>query len=189
MADQLVTLSELASFVQSDLDASTANLVVNAATAAVQAACGQRLVAVVADEVTILGTTESVLWLPERPVTLVTSVELDGDALTDYRLMGASRLWRSRGWQAVLYEPSDVVVVYSHGYATGHQDLEFARSVVLSVARGCYVNPGGVSSEKIDDYAVAYERAVAQLEESPNVKKALTKKYGRPAGAVRVGGS
>lgn len=198
MADQLATPSDLASVLQSDIDTSTANVLINASTAVVQeAAGGQRIVQVVGDTATIVGTTESVLWLPQLPVTTMTTVTLDGTTLTagsgtngtTYKLFGRSRLWRSAGWQTYLYAPSAVGLVYTHGYAAGSQDLELARSAVLSLSSAAYANPSGAVSEEIDDYKVAYERASAAMDAAPHLAMALRRKYGRPAGLVRIGGS
>lgn len=196
MADQLATPEQLASALQQDLDASTANLWLNAATAVVQdAAGGQRIVQVVADTATLLGTTDSWLDLPQIPVTAVTSVTLDGTVLaavaaggttTGYRRHG-NRLWRGDGWQTYCGEPSTVVVVNTHGYATGSQELELGRSAVLGLAKVAYSNPSGAKSEAIDDYRVAYEAVAAALEASPNLKAALRRQYGRRAGLVRIG--
>lgn len=201
MADQLATPESLASLLQQDLDASTANLVLDVSTAVVQEAAGQRLVQVADDEMTLLGTTESWLWLPQRPVTAVTSVELDGDAVDEdaigtvvagYRRFG-DRLWRCEGWQTYLYVPSTVVVINTHGYASGDQDLELARGATLSIAKGMYANPSGVAREQIDDYAVSYAKAAGEaadlMEAAPGLRAALRRKYGRRAGLVRIGGS
>lgn len=193
MADQLCTPEQLASALQQDLDASTANLWVNAATAVVQEAAGnQRILQVVGDTAELTGTTESWLWLPQIPVTAVTSVTLDGDTVTagtttgTYRKRGA-RLWRDVGWSDDIYAPSTVVVVYTHGYATGHQSLELARSAVLGLAKQAYINVSGANREAIDDYQVAYEAVTACLETSDNLRKALRRQYGRRAGLVRIG--
>ena len=193
MADQLATPEQLASALQQNLDASTANLWLNAATAVVQeAAGGQRILQVAGDTAELMGTTESWLALPQTPVTAVTSVTLDGDTVTagtttgTYRKRGA-RLWRDSGWSADIYAPSAVVVVYTHGYAIGAQELELARSAVLGLSKAAYVNPSGAKSEAIDDYRVAYEAVAAALEASPNLKAALRRKYGRRAGLVRIG--
>lgn len=197
MADQLVTIQELADALQiplADLPAATGNLLINAATAVVQEAAGnQRLVEVVDETYEILGTTESWLNLPQIPVTDVASVILDGTALTEgtlnstYYKRRGNRLWRTDGWQTYVGQPSDVVVVCSHGYATGAQDLELARSAVFSLAKGQFVNPSGVASESIDDYNVTYQAMSAQMEASPYVRAALLRKYGRRAGLVRLG--
>lgn len=200
MADQLATPSDLAALLQQDLDASTANLVIDAATASVQEAAGnQRILQVANDTASLTGLTDPWLDLPQIPVTAVASVTLDGTAVTagspggvwtTYRRRG-NRLWRGEGWQTYAGEPSDVVVVYTHGYAAGSQDLQLARAATLSIAKGMYANPAGVAREQIDDYAVSYARAAGEaselMEAAPGLRTALRRKYGRRVGLVRVG--
>lgn len=196
MADQLCTPEDLASALQADLDASTATLWVECATAVVQAAAGgQRIVEVVDDTFEILGTTDSWLDLPQIPVTAVEQVELDGDALTagvagdvssTYRRHG-NRLWRGDGWQQYAQEPSTATGVYTHGYPTGSQELQLGRRVVLAIAQAAYSNPSGASRESIDDYSVQFEVMTAILDASPHLKAALRKQYGRRGGLVRIG--
>lgn len=196
MADQLATPEDLASFLQQDLDLATATLLIEAATAVVQdAAGGQRILQVVGDTATLIGTTDSKLDLPQIPVTTVTSVTLDGTALTagaagsattTYRRHG-NKLWRTDGWQSYIGEPSTVVVVYTHGYPPGHQRLQLARSAVLTLAAVPYGNPSGATQVKIDDFAEAYSAVAARMETARGLKAALRRQYGRGAGLVRVG--
>jgi hypothetical protein len=211
MADQLATASDLAALLQQDVDTSTATLLIEMATAVVQQACGgQRIIQVAGDIITLGGYSDSWLDLPQIPVTAVASVVLDGVTLTvntDYKLVG-NRLWRRYGWQGNLgwpwdwpgtwqsssippgypvQEPSTVVVTYTHGYATGSQDLQLARSAVLTLAKGGYSTPGGASSESIDDYSVTYDAMAGRMEAATFLKAALSKKYGRRAGLVRIG--
>lgn len=188
MADQLATPADLAALLQQDLDLATATLVLEAATAVVQEVAGrQRLVQVVDDVVTVVGTTSGWLQLPQRPVTAVSAVTLDGAALSagtatgTYRRSG-SALWRDTGWATYAGEPSAVVVTYTHGYAPGAQELQLARTAVLSIARAAYANPGGMTREQIDDYSVAYEAATARLDASAYLRAALQRQYGRRAG-------
>ena len=174
MADQLVTAQELADALQvplASIPIATATILIAAATAVVQEAAGnQRLVQVVNDPFSIIGLSDSWLDLPQLPVTAVSAVTLDGTALTvgieatNYKLRG-NRLWRTDGWQTYVQQPSDVAGLYSHGYATGAQDLELARNAVFSLAKSAVPNPGGVSSESIDDYNVTYNAMSAQMEE------------------------
>src|SRR5690606_41864707 len=91
-------------------------------TAVVQGEVRQRLVQAT-DTISLVGTTESWLPLPERPVTEVSSVSLDGQPIDDWQLHG-SRLWRPDGWAASAYEPTTVEVTYTHGYPPGHQALQ-----------------------------------------------------------------
>jgi hypothetical protein len=217
MADQLATPADLASALQRDVDTATATLLIECATAVVQAAAGnQRILQVVGDVALIMGDSDSWLNLPQVPVTAVSSVMLDGVTLTvgtDYKVFG-NRLWRKLGWQTNIGwpmdwqwgtwvqwppappssttwftgpEPSGVLVTNTHGYATGSQDLQLARSAVLSLASQAYGNPSGVRSESIDDYSVQYGAAQAAMDASPFLKAALRKRYGRRGGLVRIG--
>lgn len=211
MADQLATPEDLASLLErDDIDAYKAGVLVETATAIVQeAAGGQRIVQVAGDVLPIMGTTDSWLPLPQLPVTAVTSVVLDGTTLTvgtDYQVFG-NRLWRGVGWQTNLGWPMDwprtawpgftwanstaspslAVVTYTHGYAPGAQELQLARSAVLSICTGAYGNPQGLKSESIDDYSATYAALSGQMEATPFLKTALAKKYGRRAGIVRIG--
>lgn len=217
MADQLATPADLASALQRDVDTSTAVLWIEIATSLVQEAAGhQRLVQVVGDVVQIMGDSDSWLALPQRPVTAVTAVILDGTALTvgtDYKVFG-SRLWRKLGWQTNIGwpmdwqwgswaqwppappsstgwftgpEPSAVQVTNTHGYASGAQELQLARGAVLSICTGAYLNPAGLRSEQIDDYTAVYAALMREIETSPYLKAALKRQYGRRAGLARIG--
>lgn len=195
MADQLATVADLASIVQHDVDTASATLAIEICTAVVQAAAdGQRIVQVVGDVATIVGTTERWLRLPQWPVTAASAVTLDGVALTvgvagsggaTYRLIG-DRLYRGNGWQTYCGEPSIVGFTFTHGYATGRQELQLGRGTVLSLGRGLFENPSGVVREQLDDYAVAYAEAQAALDASPALKAAIRKQYGQKARMVRV---
>lgn len=182
MADQLATPEELASLLQSDLDASTANLLLDLATGIVQGAVGgQRLVEVT--DTALLDVTDP--WdpwldLPQRPVRSVATVELDGVAVTDWRLRN-QRLWRLIGWVSALCEPSQVAVTYTHGYPAGSPYLQTARAMTLSLAQAGYGNPSAVESEAIDDYRVSYAEALARMELTEHMRAALVAAYGRPA--------
>jgi len=100
MADQLATPEDLASLLErDDIDTYKATLLIEMATAIVQQACGgQRIIQVVDDPLEIMGLTDSWLALPQIPVTAVSSVTLDGEAITDWKKFG-DRLFRKVGWQ------------------------------------------------------------------------------------------
>lgn len=190
MADQLCEPEDVASLLQRDLDAYQTVMLIECATAVVQAAAGgQRIVLVEDDAGDITGTTDAYLRLPQTPVSEVSDVELDGDALvegTDFRRRGA-RLWRAEGWATCWGEPSTVTFTYTHGYAAGRQELQLGRGAVLGLIRGLFDNPTGVSREAIDDYSVAYEAMSAAMEASPNLQASLRRQYGLRAGLVRIG--
>lgn len=194
MADQLVTPSELASFLQKDLDTATATLAVEIATGLVQGAAEQRIIQVVDDTVTLdLDHYDCGLYLdlPERPVTAVGAVLVGASAVTDFTAqLSRGRLYRSYGWRSATSPtgsaPSTVTVTYTHGYPAGHQKLQAARGAVLALASVAYENPTGTTSEQIDDYAVRYEAAAARLEAAPALKAALRRLYGRTAKSVQL---
>lgn len=74
----------------------------------------QQVDAVAGDVVTLYGTGTRALTLPELPVTSVTSVTLDGVALTDWTVDAYGLLWRDNpGWWD---KASKYVVTYDHGY-------------------------------------------------------------------------
>lgn len=202
MADQLATPSDLASLMQSDLDLSTATLLVEIGTAIVQATVGQRLVQVV-DDVQVVDVDEhdGGVWLnlPERPVTAVTAVLVGATVLSaplDYTVqLSRARIWRSLGWRSTLInyysQPSTVTVTNTHGWPAGHQRLQLARGAVLALCRGAYSNPSGATRITIDDYTEAYEAVTAQMDASRFLQQALQRQYGRPVGSALLirGGS
>jgi hypothetical protein len=181
----LVTQTELETLLGETLDADVAALLLNTASGVVRGVVGQELSAVTDDVLSIMGTTSVWLLLPQRPVTAVTAVELDGDALTsgtDYKRFG-SRLWRAGGWRTCPSEPTAVQVTYSHGYAAGDWRLETARSMVLTLAANKVKNPGAVESEAVDDYRVRYAVTATDLPE--HARANLIEAYASEAGHDR----
>lgn len=129
-----------------------AELLLELATAEVQAAAGQELLQMVDDEIAIMGTPSFWFELPQRPVTAISSVEIDGNAVTDYKQF-AARLWRSCGWSQHVYEPSVVSVTYTHGYPPDDPHLDLAKKLTLSLAGALHADPSGVTGGfSIDDY-------------------------------------
>jgi hypothetical protein len=199
MADQLATPEDLASLLQHDLDRATATLLIEASTAAVQAAAGQRIVQVVNDTVVMdldeLDGGQYVI-LPQWPVTAVTSATIGTTLLNagvDYVVqLSRGRLWRAYGWRSVLIhypsQPSTATFVYTHGLAANDQRLQLARSCVLQLAAAGYSNPasGAVLRERIDDYDVQYAAAAGQLEATAGMTIALRRQYGRPRRSVQL---
>lgn len=190
----LVTADEFTTFVdQSGLDESRATLLVELATAEVQAAAGQRLLLVEDDPFELFVFSGRWFTLPERPVVEISSLTIDdGDELvagTDYkRPANSATLFRRCGWAACQWEPSIATGAYSHGLEVGDQKLEFARSATVGIAKMAVDNATGLESESIDDYRVQYASAVVwAMEKTPYLRKALQKAYGERAGLVRLG--
>lgn len=194
MADQLATPADLASVLKRDLDLATTTVVLEACTAVVQAAVGQRLVRVVNDEVTIdLDHLDGghYLYLPERPVVSVASATVAGTLVSDFQAqLSSGRLWRALGWRSATLPyyaaPSQAAVVYTHGYLPSDQRIQLARAATLSLASSMYENSAGVTQERIDDYAVTYDKATAQMAASESLVALLRRQYSRPVRSVTL---
>lgn len=186
----LCTPGDLTTLLGYTVDTSKATLLIECATAVVQATCGQRIVQVVNDTVVLDlddhdGGLE--LVLPERPVTAVGAVLVGSTPVTDFTAsLRRGSLWRSSGWRSssTYGGPSTVTVTYTHGYPTGDQRLQLARAAVLGLLRGAYGNPTGATRLQIDDYAVQYEAVSAQMDPSGFLAAQLRRQYGRPSGSV-----
>ncbi|SFO59772.1 hypothetical protein [Amycolatopsis rubida] len=192
MTDMLATAADLRALLDEDdtsLPDAKAELLLQLATGAVQTAAGQQLVFVADDTVQLLGDTDAWFTLPQRPVTAVASVTVDGGTATDYKRFG-DRLWRRCGWAVRACEPSVVEVTYSHGYADGDGHLTLARSAVLALAAQMFTNPVGAVGMSIDDYRLQFTQTsqsdLAGLVPG-NLRKALRRTYGARARLVKIG--
>jgi hypothetical protein len=184
VADQLVTPSELASFLQQDVDTATATLLIEMSTGKIQAACGQRLIQATSTFVLDVpwGSWTPWLDLPQWPTQSVASVTIDGTAYTDW-VLRSQRLWRLGGWSLSASAPSQVTVTDCvHGYPAGSRGLQLARDMCLALAAAGYGNPGGsAASEQIDDYRVTYAAAESRMQVTPGMRDMLRSTYGAPA--------
>lgn len=206
MPDMLVTPEELASWLKTTLDnLPTVQLMLRAATAVVQDGARQRLLQATST-ITVAAPAGRYLDLPQRPLVSIASVAVDGVTVTDHLIRGG-RLWRRAGWRTsaassnplVSYrdpDPVDVTITYTHGWTctwagdgtyTGHQRLEYARSIVIGLAAGVFGGAGaGVTREQIDDYAVAYDAMAGRLEATPAIREGLRRAYGRAVGTIAM---
>lgn len=168
----LATRADLASYLQvgeADLDATAADFHLLAASQAVVDYTGQVFVTTTHDVYLTGG--DSILDLPQRPVTDVTAVEeLDplgaATPVTTYRLVG-SRLYRDGGvW-------SDTVrVVYTAGGSTPAD----VKAVVCELAVARMENPSGADRVTIEDYTTS----------GPSNPLERLRRYRPTAGTVRV---
>ncbi|MCW2900236.1 MAG: hypothetical protein JWO67_2501 [Streptosporangiaceae bacterium] len=169
----LVTSSQLASKLQMDLDASSAQEAVDKASGLVRAVARQQF-DFVSQETVILSGGMKKLVLPQRPPVIdaganpLTVVELgdfggvnftclDGrDFVRIGEELTRGQPWyytvRVMGWPYTrvrgVWAPR-VQVTYSHGYQTIPDEVQ---SVVLDAAAVLYDNPTGLRSVQIDDY-------------------------------------
>lgn len=152
----LFDLTDLAAYVQSDVDTATATVARDIATGLVVGYTNQAFEADTYTHVLPVAADLSVR-LPQRPVTAVTTVTVDGDVLTvddDYTWDAITPLVQL----LVVPDVWTATVVYDAGYATVPAVV---KAVALAAAARAYANPGGVVSEAIDDYSVTYDTATA----------------------------
>jgi hypothetical protein len=151
-----VTPSELASYLQKDLDASTANLVLTTASGMFSAAADTWWTPT-SVTYTRPGTTAGWIRLPFRPITAVTAVRVNSVAITGFTLIQGV-LYRASGFGSSWTDPPDVLEVdLTHGYAAATDDVKAA---VLDMAALAYDVPvSAVTRESIDDYSVAFNPA------------------------------
>lgn len=178
----LATVEDLASLLQvGDLDRSTATLLIETATARVQAAAGgQRIVDLT--DTALIDVDDPTQWsqwldLPQYPIRSVATVVIDGAAVTDF-LLRKQKLWRLNGWLTNFWSPSQTAVTYSHGYQAGSQYLQLGRQMTLSLAASVIANPSQLMSEAIDDYKVQFAEAASRMELSEFSRKAIRDAYG-----------
>jgi hypothetical protein len=183
MADQLVTRTELATFLAQTVDNATADLLIEMATGKIQAACDQRIIEATTTALIDVDICDWSPWLalPQFPVRSVATVLIDGVTVTDY-LLRMQQLYRVLGWNSSSSAPTQVSVTYTHGYPAGAQGLQLARDICLALAGAGYGNPGGsAQSEQIDDYRVTYADADARIQVSASMRDQLRAAYGIPA--------
>lgn len=146
------TESELASYLQKDLDTASATLALTLASGEFSAEAETWWTATTATYTTAgIGCTE--IELPYRNVTAVDEVRVNGVAITGWTLR-VGTIYRLAGFgYRFAYPPDQIDVDLTHGYTTVPDDVKLA---TLEIAAGLYDNPGGVISESIDDYTVRY---------------------------------
>lgn len=147
------TASELASYLQQDLDTATATLALQGASAQFARAADTAFVST-AVTWTVEGGPGTEIQLPYRPVISVAQVRLNGNVITGWTLRNGA-LYRLAGFGTWYAFPADELQVdLTYGYTTVPDDVKLA---VLELAGGLYQRPdSGVQSETIDDYTIRY---------------------------------
>jgi hypothetical protein len=155
------TPSDLASYLQQDLDTATATLVLTKASALFDARSRSHFGGTLSATYTKPGNGQIELVMPLGPLVAVSLVQVAGVTLTagvDYTVIEQS-LYRRSGFGIPWRFPPDLVEVdYTYGYATIPDEVAAA---VLESAAAAYSNPQAVSREQIDDYAVSYGAGAA----------------------------
>lgn len=190
----LFTLSELASYLQRDLDTASAQLASDMAHGRIRGWTRQTLTVATSTDPLPIDRDTLIVRMPERPVSSIASVVINGTAI-------AANVWGGYAWDgysnefqvallpvvaSTIIRPwPRAVVTYTHGFATPPDDL---KDVALSVAARIYDNPRGLRQESIDDYA--YTRGgnddnMAGAGLLPTEKE-LLRKYRRSTAALRM---
>jgi hypothetical protein len=191
--DLLAPVEDLQAWLQDPgLDPATAAVALAAASGVVRGRTGQDFTAVVADTVVLDGMEDQWLTLPQRPVTAVTAVAINGvtQGALSWWLSG-SRLYRWRGWNRALVSsastafglaPTLITVTYDHGYDEIPDDVKGA---VLAIAADIVTNPAGLVSENIDDYT--WRRSESPAGTAAGVLlAAVVRRYGTRVRTVRL---
>ena len=133
--------------------------------------------------------------LPQWPVRSVDSVLVNGCEVTDFEIRDGF-LSRVAGWPAALstdpsslvlsaygYEFCAVTITFSYGLAVVPPELVswacvLAAGVIGQVTRSGALSAAGVSSERVDDYAVNYETGSMPMSLPERVLDGLRASYG-----------
>lgn len=142
---------------------------------------------------TLEGEADQRLRLPGPPVTAVALVELDGVAITDWRLRSGT-LWRAAGWTAA-DGPSEVEVTYTHGLPTVPADIvdlvcRIAAATLVAYRAeddGTGLAARDVRQERIGDYSVTYgdDGLITEMELPGYLRERLAARFGGGASLVR----
>ncbi|PWJ07920.1 hypothetical protein DKG34_10985 [Streptomyces sp. NWU49] len=138
------------------IDEAQAAAAIAAAERVIRAEIQQTIDLVTDDTAYVVGAGRQLVNLPEWPVTAVTSVHQDGELLEHgegYRWNRFGMLTRLPGrWPL----DAEIVVVYSHGYATVPAAV---KQVCLQVAGRAWARPStAVSAESLGDRSVTYDK-------------------------------
>lgn len=160
----LFTPTDLASFLQRDLDTASATLAIRIAHGVMRAYTKQTLTQATTTDALRITPDDMRVYLPQHPVTAVTAVVVSGNTLAQGNGW-SGYTWDGAGWHLQISLASTVlatwqlaawpraVVTYTHGYATPPDELV---GVGLSIAARAYDNPRGLRQEAIDDYQHQY---------------------------------
>lgn len=185
---QYATASDLASFLQQDVDTSTANLLLTLASAEFDNAADTTFTATSVTH-TEVGIGSRLIVPPFKPVISIDAVRIAGVAFTDYAVIksriGYWKIYRASGfgwwinfstWTG--FPPQAVEIDLTYGY-TAPNDL--VKAAVLDTAAQAYMQPvNAVIGESIDDYKVAYAKRSGGIQLSPYAKEIAASFVGYP---------
>ena len=142
MSDPFATASELAQLIGTlePADLARMQMFLDLASAEIRGYTDQELSTVTGDVVVFEPTWSQTLYLPERPVTTVTTVTVKAVPTTDYRLVDERKI--VRGSDPTVLTSLDwslgATVTYSHGYAEATEAYESLKKICLEAASNAY---------------------------------------------------
>jgi hypothetical protein len=193
--DPLATLANLAArglTVAAGTETTVAATYLDVASTAVREAAGVPI-SRTTSTVVLEGPVTQWLTLPGPPIVSVASVEIDGEAVTDWRLR-SHRLWRACGWSPGC-EPSEAEVTQTHGLDPVPSDIVDLVCRITGTAladyradpEGAGLAAGDIRSERIGDYSVTYGDSglITAMELPDYLRERLAARFGGGATIVR----
>lgn len=170
---QYATATELAGYLQEDVDTYTATQVLTLASGQFSQAACTWFAATSATYVT-MGTRCTAIALPFRPVTAVTAVRINGVSVTGFTLV-KNTVYRVTGFgTSCVIPPDEIEIDLTHGYTSVPDDVKAA---VLETAAAAYSVPvAAVVGESIDDYQVRYSASGGGVQLTQSAR-ALAEQY------------
>lgn len=156
---QYATATELAAYLQQDVDTASAEQALQLASGEFSAVADTWFAAQTTTYVTT-GTRATGILLPFNPVSAVSEVRINSVAVTGWTLIG-NKLYRSAGFGSYSpYVPDLLEVDVTYGYTSVPDDVKYS---VIEMAAAAYDNPTGAMTETIDDYTVRYDTTGKQF--------------------------
>lgn len=173
-------------------ETAVAETYLDVASAAVREAAGVPI-SQTTSTVVLEGPADQWLTLPGPPIISVASVEVDGEAVTDWRLRN-HRLWRACGWSPGC-GPSEVDVTQTHGLAAVPSDIVDLVCRITGTAladyradsEGAGLAAGDIRAERIGDYSVTYggEGLITSMELPDYLRERLAARFGGGVALLR----
>lgn len=186
-----------------------ADALIVSASGLIQDEAKQKIELVTDDEITMPGTTDDVIKLPQRPVVSIASVTLDGQDLAEnvdwyldedalIRIPTRTALLNGEliseafpfGLGAGFGWPTQtLVIVYTHGY-DADSIPQTVKAICLEAVVRVWVNPGAVAREMNGDSSVVYDNmrfSPTGLLLTDDEKKMIRRFFGRTSKSISMG--
>lgn len=150
----------------------------------------QNITRVTDDTALLEATTETLLYLPQRPVISVAAVSVAGAALAvgDWIVQGDAIYrhfgWgRSRGASGRWNQPDTVTVTYTHGYDAVPGDIV---RVVCKLAQASWLNREGYRSASVGGISITLDTSTVGVGALGPDDKQVLDRYRRPRRSVQL---